>query len=384
MLSEQDPHSSSSSWKRRALFATLSMAIGVLGFLIVAEIVLRFLPVPSGLREVTVDARNPVSRYAPNRRYTMSVGWNFAVVNRGRVNNYGFINDQDYDSTLHTPLLAVVGDSYVEALMVPYHATLQGRLARLVGTQGRVYSFGFSGSGLTQYLAEAEFAKGIFRPNGLVVVVVGNDFDESLQKKPGYHYFEKDSHGLRLARMDYFAHPFPWILWSAVARYLTTNVQLRQRIALFTARFGKPTDRPLWVGNTAAAADSQRLVDARQVVHEFLAELPSRSGLAPSRILLVVDGARPNLYSAEGLQAAAGSFFDLMRRYLIGEAARGGFEVIDMQPRFIERYRRDSVRFEFPIDSHWNGVGHDAAAEAVAGSHVFRGTFLLRSERIGL
>jgi len=362
------------------------MAIGVLACLIVAEIVLHFLPVPSGLKTPTVDAHNPVLRYAPNRRYTMSIGWNFAVVNRGRVNNYGFINDQDYDSTLHTPLLAVVGDSYVEALMVPYHATLQGRLARLVGAEGRVYSFGFSGGALTQYLAEAEFVKGIFRPSGLVVVIVGNDFDQSLEKNIGYHYFEKDSHGLRLARMDYHAHRFPWIWWSAVFRYLTLNVRLRQRIAIFAARFGKATDGSRWVGNTAAAADSQRLAASRQVVDEFLAELPSRSGLPPSRILLVVDGMRPDLYSAEGLRAAAGSYFDLMRRYLIGEAARGGFELIDMQPRFIERYRRDSLRFEYPIDVHWSGVGHEAAAEAVATSHVFRRTFprreFLGDERI--
>ncbi len=363
------------SWFRAALFAALSMAIGVLGFFAVAEIVLRLLPITSGLKALSVDAHNPVLRYTPNRRFTWSSGWNFAVVNRGRTNNYGFINDQDYDSTLHTPLLAVVGDSYVEAFMVPYQATLQGRLARVVGTRGRVYSFGMSGGALTQYLAEAEFAKAMLRPNGLAVVIVGNDFDESLMKKTGFHYFEQDAHGLRLARVDYAAHPFPWVMWSAVARYWSFNLKPAQAIAMLRAWIRKPTGGSPWVGNTAAAVDSQRLIDSRRVVDEFLAELPWRSGLDPARIVLLVDGMRPNLYRAEGLQAAAGSYFDLMRRYLIAAAARGGFEVIDMQPRFIARYRRDSLRFESPNDSHWNALGHEAATEAVAGSAVFRRTF---------
>jgi hypothetical protein len=39
------------------------------------------------------------------------------------------VNDQVCDSTATTPLLAVIGDSYVEALMVAYRETLQGRLA---------------------------------------------------------------------------------------------------------------------------------------------------------------------------------------------------------------------------------------------------------------
>jgi hypothetical protein len=80
---------------------------------------------------------------------------------------------------------------------------------------------------------------------------------------------------------------------------------------------------------------------------------------------------RPNIYSDSGLQAASGSFFDVMRRYLITEAQSRGFEVIDMQPRFIRRHARDGSQFEYTSDHHWNELGHQEAASAVAASKVF-------------
>jgi hypothetical protein len=366
--------------KNTALLGAISMVIGLVGTLLIAEIVLRFLPVAGVPRILPVNAQNPLLRYALDRRYTWSVGWDFGVTNRGRTNNYGFVNDQDYDANAHTPLLGVIGDSYVEALLVPYAETVHGRLAGLVGEQGRVYSFGMSGAALSQYLAEAEFARVTFRPSALVIVIVGNDFDESLPryKSPtGFHYFEESGGQLRLARMDYSPSRLRSVVrWFAVARYLVYNLRLPQGIASVKARFSEPAARPgQFVGNTAGAPDSQRLADSRRVVDEFLAELPARSGLDPSRIVLVVDGMRTNLYSAEGLKAARGSYFDVMRGYLMSRAAPRGFEVIDMQPRFIERYRRDSVRYEFPTDGHWNAVGHEEAAVAVARSTVFKETF---------
>jgi len=366
--------------RRRAVLAAISVVIGPGALLLVADVVLRFFPVNSGLGTLPVNDVNPVMRFAPNREFTYSDGWNFAIVNHGRTNNYGFVNNQDYDSTARTPLLSVVGDSYVEALMVHYEETLQGRLARLVGRRGRVYSFGMSGSALSQYLAEVDFARARFRPSGLVVVIVANDFDESLLRYkagPGLHYFREDSAGLRLARMDYA----PSLLrraarHSAIASYLIRNLGLSGLSAGLRARLKNPAERPLeFVGNTVAAADSQRMADSRRVVDAFLDELPSRSGLDPSRVALLVDGMRPNLYSEAGLKASAGSYFDLMRRYLLATAASRGFEVVDMQPRFIERHQRDGSRFEFPTNGHWNAIGHEEAADAVAKSPVFQKTF---------
>jgi hypothetical protein len=86
----------------------------------ITEIVLHFLPVSSGLRAVAVTADSPVIHFAPNRPFLHSLGWDMHNINHGRTNNAGFVNGQDYRRDDPSPLLAVIGDSYIEARMVPF------------------------------------------------------------------------------------------------------------------------------------------------------------------------------------------------------------------------------------------------------------------------
>jgi hypothetical protein len=137
-------------------------------------------------------------------------------------------------------------------------------------------------------------------------------------------------------------------------------------------RASKPTE---YVGNTEASYTSERLRDSRAAVDEFLKELPARSGLQPENVLVMVDAIRPNMYTREGLKAANGSYFDLMRRYLMEQARTAGFEVIDMQPAFMQRHALDASRFEFSTDEHWNGTAHAVGAAAAAASAAFRRLF---------
>ena len=104
---------------RQLGFALATVSLTVVLCLGSAEILLRFLPVQSGLRTMPVNAENPVFHFTPERDVTFSRAWNFDMVNHRRVNNAGWVNDQDYQHQAETPLLAIVGDSYIEAMMVP-------------------------------------------------------------------------------------------------------------------------------------------------------------------------------------------------------------------------------------------------------------------------
>src|SRR2546430_6699340 len=166
--------------RRRELLLNLLLSLASIVFgLLVPEVALRFLPVSSGLRSMPVTAANPVLHFTPDRPFTNSLGWNMHNVVHGRVNNAGFVNDQDYVRD-GLPLIAVIGDSFIEAQMVPYAESLQGRLAAALKDRFRVYSFAGSGAPLSQYLIWARHAVREFGARAVVINVVGNDFDESL------------------------------------------------------------------------------------------------------------------------------------------------------------------------------------------------------------
>jgi hypothetical protein len=359
--------------------ALLIGSILVTGVLL--DVVLRFLPVSEGLRGLPVNENNPVYRYAPNRELLWSKGWNFTVVNQIRTNNYGFINDRDYDPSEISPLLAVIGDSFVEAAMVPYNLTVAGLLDRLVAGRGRVYSFGSSGAALSQYLAYAQYVRDEFHPVGMVIIIVGNDFDQSLMKyrsHPGFHYFVEQQDGrLALQRID---RSISWwkdaLVMSRLALYVIMNLEapnLLERLAQWASLFQARS--PQFVGNVDSTPEPGRVSDSKRAVDEFLARLPEMAGLPARRIVLVVDAPRPEIYTPDRLAAVQNSYFEIMRRYLVSEASDKGYEIIDLEENFAADYRLRGLRFEFVNDYHWNSTGHEVVAAAIQRTSMFKDLF---------
>jgi hypothetical protein len=323
-----------------------------------------------------VDEKSPVFHFTPNRRLTWSKDWNFGIVNQIRVNNAGYVNEQDYDAADPRPLCAVVGDSYVEASMVPYAETLHGRLAKAFAPRARVYSFAASGAALSQYVVWAREAREHWRAQALAVLVVGNDFDESLavyKVGPGFHHYVEAADGaLVLRRFDYIPS---WrrelVRGSAVGRYLFFNLQVQERLpTLFGLRpaLVRPVHAQQYVGNTRAVADATRINRSKAATKAFLRDLVALAGWTPDRVVFLVDGIR---YPSND-PAVLNSYFVEMRRYFMSEARAAGFEAVDLDPPFFARFKADGRRFEFASDAHWSGHGHAVAADALAATDVFR------------
>jgi len=221
------------------------------------------------------------------------------------------------------------------------------------------------------------------------VNVVGNDFDQSLLSVQhsssrdvfaGMHYFVHDSGGqLQLVRIDLEQAPLRELLKSsALAQYLARNVGVQNVVTRLSEAWQisrNKGDVPAFVGNVPSLADDARIQDSKRVVDAFLNMLPEKSGLPPRRILITVDGLRPELYDEKELAKVETSYFAVMRRYLIEMAHNRGFEAVDLQPLFIERFQRTYQRSERSFDYHWNEVGHEVMAEGVATSEVFAMTF---------
>ena len=365
---------------KHALFAFLSLALSTICCLLAAEIVLRFLPVATGMWTMPVNAAQPIFHFTPNRDFLFSRDWNFSLVNPGHINNDGFVNDKDYTGNDQRPLLAVVGDSYVEAAMVPNKETFYRRHADRLKDKGRVYSFGASGAPLSQYLVWGQYAKRKYRPAGIVIVVIGNDFDESLlayNARPGLHVYATDADGrLHLQRIDYAPSPFRFLVrHSALGRYLVFHLNAPKVLSQLAARFGLASPAqaqlPQFVGNTAADASPQRIRDSQAAIAAFFDDLEAMVALPADRVAFLVDGAR---YQSD-IALTEGSYFGLMRTHFMREASRRGYEVIDLQPWFVARSRDGRTRFEFPTDGHWNSIGHAVVADALAASQIYRKIF---------
>ena len=88
----------------------------------------------------------------------------------------------------------VIGDSYVEALQVDHNETLPEIIEQLDDNLD-VYAMAISAISLSQYIKYIEFAEEEFDPKEYLIVVVGNDFDESLcsyKRKQGTYCFDEN------------------------------------------------------------------------------------------------------------------------------------------------------------------------------------------------
>jgi len=357
--------------RRELLLGCVTVVITVVLCLLIAEVVLRFLPVSSGMRTLPVTAQSPVFHFTPNRDFVFSRDWDMVLASRGHVNNAGFVNDQDYQKDDRLPLLAVVGDSMIEAAMLPYRDTVHGRLAKALAGRLRVYSFAASGAPLSQYLIWARHAVREYGAQALVINVVGNDYDEShsaYQTGPGFWHYVPDANGeLRLHLFEYRPGLLrDAVVASALGRYLLFNMQLGLRwLELKSLLFGGPAmAAPGDAGNPAAGADEKRLRDSIAAVDAFFRDLPEYAGLPPSRILFTVEGFRYSDVAA----ASAGSYLDRVRRALLEKAASLGYDAIDLDPFFFEHYRRTGERVEFARDGHWTAAYHGVTFDAVMAS----------------
>jgi hypothetical protein len=348
---------------RAVLFPLITIALPIAAL----EGVFRLLPVSDPPPIMPVSAADPVVRFAANVDYVYSKGWNFSIVAWKRSNNYGYINQRDYDRRECDYLLVVIGDSFVEGYQIQAGRTAAELLDRRTGPRDCVYSIGISGAALSQYLVFAEFARTTFRPDAMAFVIVGNDFDESLLKyksSPRLHYFREDGGSLVLQRVDYRMSGLKSVLRkSALIRYIVHNLDLEASLHRLVNRDQQDSE---FVGNVAARVSAERLADSRRAIDEFVRQIPTRTGLGSDSVLLVMDGMRPALYSTDSLRRAEGSYFAEMRRHLAVQARASGYTLIDMQPVFAARHRLDQSRFEFAIDAHWNELAHRLVADSIA------------------
>lgn len=367
---------------RTFLMMSITIFFGIFLFLLMAETVLRFLPVSQSTKTQPVNAANPILHFLPNQDIVRSKGWNFQIVAKKHSNNYGYFSDVDFTPKGTLPRMVIIGDSYVEACQVENSESMHGRLHNRLKGRGEVFGIGMSGSPLSQYLKFAEFSHQKFTPESMVFVIVGNDFNESLKQYKfagGGHFFAKENGQLVLRRRDFPGHPYIVQIarHSYLVNYLFLNLDLDFNVIYrsIKAIFSNQDQVERFIGNVAAEMGPEVVANSQEAVDLFLGLLSDMAGIPAQKITFVMDGLRPALYNPQELPKAEESYFATMRRYFKSQAQKGGYNVVDMQPIFLNHYEQHGERFEFPTDQHWNALGHKLVADSIWGTELFKETF---------
>jgi hypothetical protein len=348
---------------RSVLKFCMHLAICAVLTLLLMEGILRFFPVRQVPHTAELSDASPIPRHVENMSGIWSRDWNFSIVNRININNYGYVNAVTYDKHDTSPLVAVIGDSFVAALMVPHAETFHARLAAHFGGNVRVYSFGLSGAPLATYLKLAQFVEQEFNPDYIIFTIITNDYDESYFKYkrfPAFYYFYPRPDGsLYLDKADFFITPWRrnLVRSSRLMAYLTQNVQIRDRIKdLIQGGKELVRDHPY---------DIKRLAESKNAIDFFMEQLQQTVTLDKTRILFVVDAVDEFIYD-DNVDLDSRPGFELsLNTFFIIRARRLHYPLVSLQDIFAAHYRQHGQRFDYPSDGHWNPMAHEIVSDSI-------------------
>jgi len=279
-----------------------------------------------------------------------------------RINNMNQNYPIDYYPKDNKKLIAVIGDSFIEAFQVNVGENYPFLLREKIKNNYEVYAFGKSGAPISQYLNISRYVNRHFEPDILIINLVSNDFDESIHELyPDIDYFLQvsvnadDSITETIPRPNYsFAQYKPLkrlIYKSALFRYLYTNLkvsEIRQDII-------KPKNNAYEANINAENVKNNKdlILSATNYLVKTIREENS-----DKRIIFVMDAPRESIYNNTLDKSKTSWMNDMMKTM----CTNYNIEYIDLTTFMEEDYRNNHIKFNSDLDAHWNEYGHKFVA----------------------
>ncbi len=366
------PSPNAGGW--RAMWVNISlMMLSMLFVVLLCEMVLfRFILIPSDVPEnIFLDG---LVRLQPGSEGIWRVGSD--VAGHYRINAQGWNSGHaSYDVTPPAGVkrIAIIGDSFVEALQVPYTDSLAERLEGAGQGRLQVYRFGISGAPLSHYLAMARHVAQTYQPDMIVLVLVHNDFDESFSYVAGRYTSSFQKFRMEANQVTEEIPPVPyqatwrdWLRQSATLRYLYYRQKLNPAAMMMQMSAAAP---PAYQANIALDAFLAHRAAIQSATGYAMAQFQLLSQRHNFQPLVIMDGDRRAI--AERLDAAplykdGALWLNAMASEM---AAHASVKFIDLHPIFEEDWRLNHQPLNFVSDNHWNEQGHKVAARALE-AHV--------------
>lgn len=328
------------------------------------ELFFRFV-VPASQHPLTIyDSAYQIELYDSLRQVSglYVYGRTADVRGRWKVNNYGWVSEVPFEAAERRskPMVAIIGDSYVENLYCDVQDHLDRYLEQELGGAYAVYAFGNSGCNLAQFISVSRYVRDKFQPALIVYLVNHRNLRESLttvKRDRDQLQFAPEAGGLKrmepvqkapgkLTRM--LSH-------SALYRYLRTNLKIA---------FDLPDLTPWDKGDGAPVLDvdnpsAEMRAHMAAVADTILSQLAKENGSLP--VLYALHPHRPSIYAGDEPLRQTPDQEILMERL-----RQRGEPYLDLNLYFNETWKREGRKFEFPTNQHWNPYGNKVAARAIA------------------
>jgi hypothetical protein len=361
--------------KARSSLINLSILFLTCIFLLIfAELFLKYFVHISECPLVTFNTTDNIINFDTNgpRQGTFSCGPLAEKEGQWRINNLGWNSEIDYfTKKRNKPLIAIIGDSFIEAFQVDVSKSIAGRLRAKLAGKVDVYSFGISGAALSEYLQISRYVRKYFNPDILVINVVHNDFDESLVSEKnfiGQLYVKIINHQVieapiipfvpLLQRQDVYHRVKAFlVIHSSLFRYLLFNCHLDERIRQWEKVFNRHEVKYNANINVdkvkAGTGEIEIAID--YIIKTFKNENEGK------KIIFMIDAPRRDIYLHKLNESNIFWMNILLKK--ICKKYNVGF--IDLTKSFNDDYARHHRPFNETYDYHWNAYGHEMAAKAL-------------------
>ena len=340
----------------------LGTLIGLLGFVLLAEVLFRVLPVSTATKaSYHIDPH--ILSYAPHLSWRYAVGWDLRNPQYLTNNGHGFVSDHEFK--VDSNAVALIGDSYVEAASLNAADRPAAQLERALGGQRPVYAMGASGTALLDYAERIRYAHQTFGIRDFVVLMERFDVQQALCGSGSIHSQCLDSQTFA-PRTERLAPPSAMkrlLRSSALAQYLVSQIKLNPARLLHqifasavpvesTSKHETPsTSVPV-----SALPANLPIPDVDAVTRAFFERVrPHVSG----RLVIVVDTDRGALMHRRHIE-------DPRRQHFIALARAAGATVIDPEDMFRQHFEHSQLSLEIgPYDGHLNLLGVKLVADAI-------------------
>jgi lysophospholipase L1-like esterase len=324
--------------------------------LIILEFFFRFAFKASQSPNYIHDNTYNITKYQPNTNGQYTVGPACYKMGKWNINNEGWNNYNQYDSLQKSPLIAVIGDSYIEAFQVNADEHVSSLLQKRL-PNSRVYSFGISGAPFSHYIHLANYVKNKFAPNLIIINVVHNDFDESLHthNRTSIHASVNPNDCATIPPKPYQTGITTRLLKkSALINYLVNNVHI---YSIFnTAKIATSDSINANINTKAIVKDTAQIGAMLNCCLNDLKKLSNQT-----KLLIVMDGPRNDIY----LNQHHKSSVLFLNQILAKACLQHKVPFIDLSYSFANHYASNGQKFNFDFDGHWNALGHQVVADTL-------------------